>query len=159
MIGDHFTKKRTNPSEFREVGVLARAKKSNGREQEEDTEGGRRVAEGATKRARKFAAEEIANPASALRISAIDPAVRANHQAIEIIDEPRVARFGTRNRQVRGRAAIDAPQFAHLFAMQFAQRHPIEQLQQLLESFPDVLALVDELVDWHREFSILDCRF
>ena len=46
--------------------------------------------------------------------------------------------------------------------MQFAQRHAIEKLQQLLEPLPDVLAFVDELVDRHDSdfgLRISDCGF
>jgi len=83
-----------------------------------------------------------------------------NYQAIEIIDKSRVARFGARNRQIRSGPPIDAAQLSHFFAMQLAQGHAIEKLQQLLEPLPDVLAFVDETIDGHvQDFELRISEF
>jgi len=84
-----------------------------------------------------------------LRVGAINAAVGANHQAIEIIDQPRVARLRPGNGEIGSRAAIDAPQLAHLVALQATQRHLIETLEQFLESLPDGLAFIDETIKGH----------
>jgi len=72
--------------------------------------------------------------------------VRANDKTVEVINETRIARFGTRNGKVGSRAAIDARQFAHFFAVQTPQARVIQQLQQIFETLPRALAFVDKSV-------------
>ena len=105
---------------------------------------------------REIAREEVADALTALGIRAINATVSADHQAIEVIDQTWVPRFRPRDRQVGGGPPVDATQLAHLFAVQLAQRHPVEQMQQLLESLPDVFALADEPVVGHE--AIANCQ-
>ena len=93
--------------------------------------------------------EELADSLAALCISTVNPAVRANDQAVEIVNQSRVARFRSGNRQVRCRASINSSQLLYLFAMELAQRHAVEELEQFLEPLPDVFALVYEFIDGH----------
>jgi hypothetical protein len=90
--------------------------------------------------------------------------VSADHQAVEVINQPRIARLGAGNCQIRGGPPVDATQLTHLFTVQLAQGHPVEQLQQLLESLPDIFALADEPVAGHEanadcQLPISDWRF
>jgi hypothetical protein len=75
--------------------------------------------------------------------------VRAYDKAVEIVDQTRVARFGARNRQIGRRAAIDSTEFAHLFAVQAAERHAVSSvskssrrchapLRSLMKRFEDI---------------------
>ena len=82
----------------------------------------------------------------------------ADYQAVQVINQPRIARFGPRDCQVRSRAPVDAPEFLHVFAVQLAQRHPVEKLQQVLESLPNILALVDEAIDGHESIANFELR-
>ena len=110
----------------------------------------KRVAPGATKRLRQFASEETANSFTALRVGAIDAAVRANHQTVQIVDQTRIARLRARDGEIGSGATIDAAQFAHFVALQTPQRSAVEQLEQILEPLPGVLALVDEAIGRHN---------
>ena len=142
---------------FREIRIVPRAEERYPGEQNENSKRRRGVSPGATKRAGKFAREEIANALSALRIRSVNAAMSADYQAVEVVNQARIARFRPRDCQVRSRAPVNAPEFLHVFAVQLAQRHPVEKLQQLLESLPNTLALVDEAIDGHP--VIADCQF
>jgi hypothetical protein len=72
--------------------------------------------------------------------------VGANDEAVEVVDEAGVAALGARDGEVGGRAAVDAPEFAHLLAMQPLQGRAVKQLQQVLKALPSALALFDEAV-------------
>ena len=99
------------------------------------------------------------DPPQPITISPINPSMGPNYQAIQIIDESRVARFRASNCQIRSGPPVDAAQLAHFFAMQLTQSHAVEKLQQLLEPLPDVLALVDEAIDRHVTLPIANCQF
>jgi len=66
--------------------------------------------------------------------------MRSNHQAVEIVDQPRIARLSPRDRQIGRGAPIDAPEFAHFFAVQPPQRHVIDAMQQFFQSLPQSYA-------------------
>src|SRR5205807_1454897 len=159
MVDYDFAKEGTNTGEFRKIRIVPRSEKSNRGEQPEDRECGRGIAPGAPKRPREIAREKVANALAAFRIRAINPSMSANHQAIQIINQSRVARLSTGDRQVRSGAAIDAAQLAHLFPMKLSERHTIEKLQQLFEPLPDCLAFLDEAIDGHCSLPIADFRF
>src|SRR5205085_9027689 len=99
------------------------------------------------------------DPPRPITTSPINPSMGPNYQAIQIIDESRVARCRASNCEIRSGPPVDAAQLAHFFAMQLTQSHTIEKLQQLLEPLPDVLALVDEAIDRHVPLPIADFRF
>ena len=138
---------------------MARSNEGNRSEQPEDSKSHRGVAPRPPKRARKFIRKEVRDTPAALGIRAVDAAVRANDEAVEIVDEPRITRLSPRDREVRCRATIDAAQLAHLFAVQLAQRHPIQKLKQIFKPLPDVLALVDEAIQGHCQLPIANFRF
>jgi hypothetical protein len=77
--------------------------------------------------------------------------VRANYEAVQVVDETRIARLGARDREVRGSATIDAAQLANLLTPETSQRGGIKQLQQLLLSLPGVFALCDESILRHNK--------
>ena len=93
----------------------------------------------------------MANPFAALRVSAIDATVRANHETVQIVDQARIARLGARDRKIRSGATIDPAQLANFFAPKTAQRSRVEQFEKLLEPLPRVLALIDEAIGRHTQ--------
>jgi hypothetical protein len=80
----------------------------------------------------------------------------ANYQAIEVVHQARVARFGASNCQIGSGPPVDAAQLAHFLSMQAPQRHPIEEIQQFLEPLPDCLSLFNETIYWHFSLPIAD---
>src|SRR6185295_6252066 len=112
--------------ELGKLRIETSAYKTEDRENHEDREREKRVAPGASESLRQFVREECEDAFPAARLSAIDAAVRANDETVQVIDEARVARFGARNREIRGRASIDAAQFAHFFAPQTLQCRGVE---------------------------------
>ena len=146
---DSVAHSRADGCQLREIRIAPRRKKTERSEKKKDQGSSRGVTPGAAERLRKVARKEIPNAPPALGVGTINAAMGANHQAIEIIDQPRVAGFGASNCKIRSRAAIDAPQFAHLVALQATQRHLIETLKQFLEPLPDVLAFIDESIKRH----------
>src|SRR5262249_60648727 len=104
-------------------------------------EGG--VLPGSTEGGRKLAPEEIAHARAALRVGLIDATVCPDDKAVQIVDQAWIARLGPGNCQVRSSATVYATKFADFLAMQTAQGTTIEQTQQLLESLPGVLMIVD----------------
>ena len=93
--------------------------------------------------------KKVTNSFTALRVSAIDAAVRANDETVQIVDQTRIARLGARDSEIRSGATIDAAQFTNFLSSQTAQRRGIEQLEQILEPLPGVFALVDEAIGRH----------
>src|ERR1051326_1179239 len=87
----------------------------------------------------------------AVRLGAIDATMRANDETVQVVDQARIARFRARDGEVRGRATINAAEFAHFLASQTFQRRCVEQLEQVFESLPGVFALSDEAIDRHRK--------
>jgi len=154
--------KRVDPGEFREIRVVARARESDCPEQKKDPESRGCVTPGASKRLREIPGNEVAEPPPALRVSPVNTAMSTNYQAIQIVNQTRVARFCASNRQVGSSPPVDAAQLSHFFAMQTPQRHVIEACQQFLELLPDGLALFNETIDGHElnfRFQISDFRF
>ena len=94
-----------------------------------------------------------------MRFSPINAAVRPNYQAVEVIDQARVAGFSASDRQIRSGAPVDATKFAHLFTVQFSQRHPVNAVQKFLQPLPGVLAFVNEAIERHLQLSIANFRF
>src|SRR6266496_1694755 len=153
---------RADGCQLREIRIAPRSEKTERSEKKKDHSRSRGVTPSATERLRKIARKEIPNAPPSLGVGAINTAMGANHQAIEIIDQPRVAGFGPSNCEIRSRAAIDAPQLAHLVALQATQCHLIETLKKFLESLPDGLAFIDEAIQRHGfDFGlrISDCEF
>ena len=148
--------KRIDAGEFREVRIVARAKKCDRAEQKENTKRGGCITPGASKGPGKIPGNELSEPSPTLRIGPVNTAMSANYQAIQIVNQTWVARFRASNGQVGSSPPVDAAQLAHFFAMQPPQRHLIEAGQQLLESLPDGLALFDETIDGHLSLSIAD---
>src|SRR5205807_1698767 len=146
---DSVAHSRADGCQLREIRIAPRSKKTERSKKKKDQGSSRGVTPGAAERLRKVARKEIPNAPPALGVGAINATMGANHQAIEIIDQPRVAGFGASNCKIRSRAAIDAPQFAHLVALQATQCHLIETLKQFLEPLPDVLAFIDESIKGH----------
>ena len=68
----------------------------------------------------------------------------ARDEAVDVVDETRVARLGPRDGEVGGRAPVDAPQLAHLVASEAAQGRAFEQREQVFEALPGVSALAYE---------------
>src|SRR5439155_12555046 len=131
---DSVAHSRAHVCQLREIRIAARGEKTKRSEKKKDQCSSRGITPGATESLRKVACKEIPNATAALRISPINAAMSANHQTVQIIDQPRVAGFRPSNGEIRSRAAIDATQFAHLVALQSPQRHLIETLEQFLES-------------------------
>ena len=160
MVDDRLAEEGTDAGKLRKFRIVTRAKKRDRREYDEHRKRSRRVAPGAPEGLREVMRKEPARPRKPVTIGPINPSMSPNYQAIEIIDKSGVARFGARNRQIRSGPPIDAAQLAHFFAMQLAQGHAIEQLQQLLEPLPDVLAFVDEAIDGHlQDFELRISEF
>src|SRR5687767_16006490 len=78
----------------------------------------------------------------------------ANHEAVELIDQARVARLSAGDCEIRSSAAIDAPQLPHLFAAQPAKRSGIEQREQLFQALPGGFMVVDESIAGHNRLAI-----
>ena len=159
MVDDHLAEEGTDAGKLRKFRIATRAKKRDRREYHEHRECGRGVAPGAPEGLRKVMRKEPDRSRKPVTIGPINSSMSPDYQAIEVIDKARVARFGARNRQIRSGPPIDAAQLAHFFAMQLAQGHAIEKLQQLLEPLPDVLAFVDEAIDGHVTLPIANCQF
>src|SRR6185369_2599265 len=107
LIGEAFVKGASHPGEGRRSG--------------EDQESHERVAKRPAKDGGEFVAEEIPDDRKARRFAAIDGAVRAPDQMVQIIYQALVAHFYASDGQVRRRAAIEPAEFAHLFAAQVVQ--------------------------------------
>src|ERR1044072_9034393 len=133
-----------------QLGELRVARGGYKRQRGEERVGGkgeRRVAPCAAEGLWKVAREEVAQAVSAFGgVGAIDAAVRADDETVEVVDEPWVAALGSRDGEVGARAPVDAPQLAHLLAVQTPQTGAVEHPQQVLQALPRALALVDETV-------------
>src|SRR5262245_638867 len=92
--------KRIDAGKFREIRVMPRTKKGNSRKQNEDSKSGCGITPGAAEGDGKIAREKIPDHLPALRIRPVDAAVRANYQAVQIIDQAGIPRLSTRNCQV-----------------------------------------------------------
>jgi glutamate formiminotransferase len=149
VIDDNLAEVGANSGKFREFGIQSRPYKSYKAENTKDGKGHGRVAPGAPERLRKIASKEISETLTALRVGAINPAMRPNNQTVEIIHQPRIARFGARNCEIRSSPPVDAAELADLFAVQLMQRHPIKHVQQLFQPLPHRLPFVDEAIDGH----------
>jgi glutamate formiminotransferase len=149
-----FAKPRIDADYFGKLGIVTRRDKAKDGEDKKDEERRESVAPGPPKRLRQFASEVVEDLLAALRVGAIDAPVSANNEAIEIVNQTRIARFGTGYGKVRRGATVDAAQFAYLFAVQATQRRMVEQLQQLLQPLPGIPALVDESILRHRGFIL-----
>jgi len=110
--------KRIDAGKLRKVRIVPRAKKSYGGEQKKNPESRGGVAPGASKRLREIASKEVTDAPAALGVSPLNTAMSANYQAVEIVHQTRVARFGARNGQVGSSPPVNAPQLSHLFTMQ-----------------------------------------
>jgi hypothetical protein len=122
LIGEIFVKRAGHPGEGRREG--------------EDQKGRQRVAKGSTKHRRKLVAEEIQNDREARRLAAIDRAVRATDQMIQVIDQSLIAHFFAGDSQVCRRAAIEPAELAHLFAAQVVQAKARRTRRQFFKSLP-----------------------
>src|ERR1051325_8477835 len=94
--------------------------------------------------------KEISDSFSALSIGAVNAAVRPYHQTVEVIHEPRIARFRSSDCQVRGCASLNPAGFAHFFAIEGAKRGMVKHREKFLEALPGSFALVDESIGRHE---------
>ena len=108
----------------------------------------RRVAPRATKRLGQLAREEQANAFAALCVSAIDATMRADHETVEVIDQTRIARLGTRDREIRSGATIDRLS-SRTSSRPKRRSDDASAASAVLESLPGVFALGDESVLRH----------
>src|SRR5438552_8089436 len=83
---DSVAHSRADCGQLREIRIAPRSEKTERSEKKKYQRRGRRVTPGVTERPREVARKEIPNAPPALRVGAIDAAMGANHQAIEIID-------------------------------------------------------------------------
>src|ERR1700682_138076 len=123
----NFTKRGRHAHELGEFGIVVTARKADYSKGHEDSKRHRSVTPCAAECARQFTSKETAYMFAPLRIGPIDAAMRANDKTVQVINQTRVARFRASNRQIRGRATIDASQFAHFLALQASQRSSVEQ--------------------------------
>src|SRR5205807_9809740 len=106
---DSVTHSGADVCQLREIRIAPRSEKTERSEKKKDQRSSRRVTPRAAEGPRKVARKEIPNAPPSLGVGAINAAMGANHQAMEHIDQPRVAGFGSSNCEIRSRAAIDAP--------------------------------------------------
>ena len=86
----------------------------------------------------------------ALALGAIDLAVGADDEAVEIIDQLWVARLGTRDREIGRRTTIKLTKFANLHPRKAAKPAAPHHTEQVLEPPPIVFFVFEEDVhfDW-----------
>src|ERR1044072_2987738 len=127
----------------RDAGPLGELRVARGgykRQRGEERVGGkgeRRVAPCAAEGLWKVAREEVAQAVSAFGgVGAIDAAVRADDETVEVVEEPWVAALGSRDGEVGGRAPVDAPQLAHLLPVPPPQTGAGGHPQQVIPAQP-----------------------
>src|SRR5438034_148835 len=96
--------------------------------------------------ARQILGEEFADEADALALGTIDLAVRANDEAVEIVDELWVTRLSPSDGEIGCCPAVTLAEFAHLHLRQPAQAGAAEHRQQVLKPPPVVLVLVEKAI-------------
>jgi len=113
-----FAKRRIDADQFGELDVVTRRDKAKEAEDKKNEERNEGVAPGAAERLRQLVCEVVENLLAALRVGAIDATVGANDEAVEVVNQTRIARLGAGDGQVGSGATVDAAEFAHLFAVQ-----------------------------------------
>ena len=91
MVDYDFTKVGADAGELGKIRIVTSTEEGDRAEQPEDTEGHGRIPPGPAKSARKLERKKIAHSSAALRVGAVNPAVGANHQAVQVVDETRIA--------------------------------------------------------------------
>src|ERR1043165_4263652 len=115
------TKCRLHADKLRELRIVTSGDKTEDRKDREDREREKGIAPRAPERLRQLVSKKPADAFAALRVSTIDATMRADNEAVQIVDETRIARLGARDGEIGSSATIDAPQLANLFTVQTTQ--------------------------------------
>jgi hypothetical protein len=103
---------------------------------------------------RKVFGEKFPYQVKAVAIGAVYFSVGADNEAVQVIDEFRVAGFGSRDRQVSRRTPVKLSEFADLRFREAAERIALEHRKQILEPLPIIFPVADKRV--HFAF---DCKY
>src|SRR5687767_14826017 len=129
-----------------EVGIDPCRDKSEDGKQDERPNCYRHVSPVLAKGPRKIAKEKISNYADAFAFGAIDLAVCAYDEAVEIIDELGIASLGTRDREVGGSSTIELTELADLHPREPFERSPAQKAEKVLKPSPVIFSFVDKSV-------------
>ena len=99
---------------MRKVGIEPRRDKSEHAGENEYSERKLHVSQICTERLRQVLSEELADEPDAFTLCAIDPAVGTDDEAVEVIDELRIAALGACDGEIGRGPAIELAEFAHL---------------------------------------------
>ena len=96
-------------------------------------------------------AEKPAYDAQAAAFGPVDLAVSADHEVVEIIDEFGVAGFGAGGREVGRRPTVKFTELPHFHPGQAPYGSAVEHGQQVFESLPVVLVVIEKAVHVRRQ--------